>query len=117
MVSEQRIRDMKGKSIMGQEHDAEASTQGDSRRFPDECTRDINYDYSMLASRLEEEVACLASSASLEVWYIDSGASCHMTEIRECFSDYQEERMNFQITMGNKAKCTPVGRGTIVFQT
>jgi len=40
-----------------------------------------------------------------------------MTIIRECFSDYQEERMNFQITMGNKAKCTLVGRGTIVFQT
>jgi len=40
-----------------------------------------------------------------------------MTGIRECFSDYQEERMNFQITMGNKAKCTPIGRGTIAFQT
>ena len=25
--------------------------------------------------------------------------------------------MNFQITMGNKAKCTPVGIATIVFQT
>ena len=25
--------------------------------------------------------------------------------------------MNFQITLGNKAKCTLVGRGTIVFQT
>lgn len=25
--------------------------------------------------------------------------------------------MNFQITMGNKSKCTPIGRGTIVFQT
>ena len=46
-----------------------------------------------------------------------SGASWHMMGIRECFSDYQEERMNFQITMGNKARCTPVGKGTIVFQT
>ena len=25
--------------------------------------------------------------------------------------------MNFKITMGNKEKCTPIGRGTIVFQT
>ena len=25
--------------------------------------------------------------------------------------------MNFQVTMGNKEKCTPVGRGTVVFQT
>ena len=79
--------------------------------------RDKNYDYSMLASRLEEEVTCLASSASSKVWYIESGASWHMTGIRECFSDYQEERMNFQITMGNKAKCSPVGRGNVVFKT
>ena len=40
-----------------------------------------------------------------------------MTGIWECFFENQEERMNFQITMGNKAKCTPVGKGTIVFQT
>ena len=33
MVSEQVIRDRKGKSIMGRDHDAEASTSGDSRRF------------------------------------------------------------------------------------
>ena len=102
---------------MGKEHDAEASTQGDSCRFLEECTRDMNYDYSMLASRLEEEVACLERSASFEVWYMDSGASWHKTGIQECFSDCQEGRMNFQITMGNTTKCTPIGRGTIVFQT
>jgi len=70
----------------------------------------------MLASKLEEEVACVTSFASSEVWYIDNGSSWHMTGIRECFSDYQEERMNFQIIMGSKAKCTPIGKGTIVFQ-
>ena len=40
-----------------------------------------------------------------------------MTGVWECFSDYQEEQMSFKITMGNKAKCTPIGRGTVVFQT
>jgi len=95
MVSEQRFRDRKGKSIMGQDHDAEASTSRDSCRFSEDCTRDRNFDFSMLASRLEEEVACVASSASLGVWYIDSGASWHMKGIWECFLDYQEERMNF----------------------
>eukprot|EP00253_Pinus_taeda_P032414 PITA_32414 len=117
MVSEQRIRDRKGKPIMGQDHNAEASTSGDSCRFSKNCTRDKNSDFSMLASRLEEEVACVASSASSGVWYIDSGASWHMTGIWECFSDYQEERITFQITIGNEAKCTLVGKGTIVFQT
>ena len=71
----------------------------------------------MLASILEEEAACLASFASSEVWYKESEASWHMTRIQECFSYYQEERMSFQMTMGNKEKSTPVGRGTIVFQT
>lgn len=71
----------------------------------------------MLTLMLEEEVACMTSFASLEVWYIDNGGSWHMTGIQECFLDYQEEKMNFQITMGKKEKCTPVGRGTIVFQT
>ena len=39
-----------------------------------------------------------------------------MTGVREYFSSYKEEQMNFQITMGNSTKCTPVGRGAIVFQ-
>ena len=66
---------------------------------------------------MEEEFACVSRSASPEIWYIENGASAHMMGVRECFSNYQEEKMNFKITMGNKAKCTPVGRGTIVFQT
>lgn len=39
-----------------------------------------------------------------------------MTGVREYFLSYQEEQMDFQITMGNKTKCTPVGRGAIAFQ-
>ena len=77
----------------------------------------MDHNVSVLASRLEEEFACVSSSTSPEIWYIDSGAFAHMTGVRECFSSYQEEQMNFKITMGNKMKCTPIERGTIVFQT
>lgn len=69
-----------------------------------------------LSSRLEDEFVCLAGSASKGVWYIDSGASAHMTRVREYFSSYKVEQMDFQIIMGNRTKCTPVGRGTIDFQ-
>jgi len=117
MVLEGVIRDRKGKLVMGRDHDAEASTSGESHRFSKDCTRERDFNFSMLASRLEEEVACMTSAASSKVWYINNGASWHMTGIRECFSKYREEKMNFQITMGNKAKCSPVGKGTIVFQT
>ena len=85
MVSEEVIRDRKGKSIMGRDHDAKASMSRDWHRFSENGTRDSNFDFSMLASRLEE-VACVTRSASSEVWYIDCGASLHMTGIRECFS-------------------------------
>lgn len=54
---------------------------------------------------------------STDVWYIDNGASAHMTGVREHFSSYREEQMDFQITMGNRMKCTPLGRGTVAFQT
>ena len=77
-----------------------------------ENSRDQNI--SELASRLEEEFAYLSSSASVEDWYIDSGASAHMASEREYFSSYQEEQMNFQITMSNRTKCTPIGKGTII---
>ena len=40
-----------------------------------------------------------------------------MTRVREHLSSYQEEQMDFQITMGNITKCTLVGRGTVAYQT
>ena len=77
----------------------------------------MDHDVSVLASRLEEDFSCVSSTMSSDVWYIDGEASAHMMGVRDYFSDYQEERMNFKITMGNKAKCTPIGRGTVVVQT
>ena len=67
MVSEEVIRDRKGKLVMGRDHDAKASTSGGSRRFSEDCTRERDFDFSMLASRLEEEVVCMTSVASSEV--------------------------------------------------
>lgn len=77
----------------------------------------MDHDVSILESRLEEYFACISSTASSDVRYIESGASAHMTGVQVCFSNYQEEQMNFQITIGNKEKCTLVGRGTVFFQT
>ena len=87
MVSELRSGNKIRESAMSREHDDGATTQKDSCSSPrkEKRTKNMDHDYSVLASRLEEEVACLASSASSEVWYIDNGASLHMTGIRECF--------------------------------
>lgn len=72
---------------------------------------------SELSSRLEDEFVCLSGSTSSGIWYIGSGGSAYMTGVREYFFSYREEQMDFHITIGKKAKCTLVGRGTIEFQT
>ena len=110
----------KVESTSEQKSTVAATAQKGSRSSPGRersMTEQMDHDVSILASRLEEEFACVSSTASSDVWYIYSGASAHMTVVWECFSDYREEKMSFKITMGNKAKCTPIGRGTVVFQT
>lgn len=57
---------------------------------------------SNLSSRLEDKFACLSGSNSQGVCYIDSRASTYMTGVREYFSSYKEEQVDFQITMGNQ---------------
>ena len=92
-------------------------SQRDSRSPPEHAEMQREHDMKVLASKLEEDIACVSSTTPSGVWYIVSGAFAHMMGVQECFSSYQEEQMNFQITMGNKAKCTPIRRGTVTFQT
>jgi len=42
--------------------------------------------------------------------------SCHMTGVMEYFSSYKEEEMRFQIEVGNKARCTPIGKSIVTIQ-
>ena len=52
----------------------------------------MDHDVSVLASRLEEEFACVSSTSSSDVWYIDSGAFAHMMGVRECFLTTERSR-------------------------
>ena len=70
-----------------------------------------------LSSRMEDEfalIACMVSSTSQGVWYIDNGASFHMTRVREYFSSCKEKDIKIQISMGNMSKLNPVGKGTVL---
>ena len=55
-------------------------------------------DLDVLSSRLKKDDTCLASSTSAGIWYIDSGASTHMTGVREHFSSYSEAGTSVRIT-------------------
>jgi hypothetical protein len=46
-------------------------------------------------------IACMGSSASGSVWYLDSGASFHMTGDKESFINLEEKYLIMHIEMGN----------------
>jgi hypothetical protein len=60
-------------------------------------------------------ITCMASSASGSVWYLDSGASFHMTGDRESFIDLEEKDLRMHIEMGDNGRYSATGIGTITF--
>ena len=72
------------------------------------------------SARFEKEfslLACLSTSAlSTSVWYIDSGASSHMTGVREHFTYLTKSDLDLEVVLGDDTKVKAVGRGTVSFQ-
>ena len=57
-----------------------------------------------LASQFELDfslIACLASSAMGSMWYLDNGASFHMTGDKELFNYLEEKDLQMHIDMGD----------------
>jgi hypothetical protein len=50
------------------------------------------------------------------IWYIDSGASSHMTGVREDFSDLRDTKFRMEISLGDDTLVRVVGIGTVTFQ-
>ena len=49
------------------------------------------------------------------VWYLDSGASFHITGDKELFSDLEEKYLQMYIEMGDDGRYSVNGIGTITF--
>ena len=50
------------------------------------------------------------------MWYLDSGASFHMTGDKELFSDLEEKDLQMHIEMGDNGRYSATGIGTITFE-
>jgi len=50
------------------------------------------------------------------VWYLDSGASFHMTRNKEFFSDLEDKDIHMDIEMGDDGRYSVTDIGTINFQ-
>ena len=51
------------------------------------------------------------------VWYLDSGASFHMTGNKSLFSTLEEKDLKMHIKMGDDGKYHVSGEGTVVLQS
>jgi hypothetical protein len=60
-------------------------------------------------------IACMGSSASGSMWYLDSGASFHMTRDKESFIDLEEKGLRMHTEMGDDGRYSATGIGTITF--
>ena len=56
------------------------------------------------------------SASTTNTWYIDSGASSHMTGAREMFSELSQAGIDVEVVLGDDTLVRAVGRGTITFQ-
>ena len=72
-----------------------------------------------LASQFELDFtlfACMVSSMVGSGWFLDSGASFHMTGDKSLFSTLEEKDLQILIAMGNDEKYSVSGVGTVIFQ-
>eukprot|EP00253_Pinus_taeda_P030949 PITA_30949 len=65
-------------------------------------------DFSLIARMVSSSMGC--------VWYLDSGASFHMSGDKNLFSTLKEKDLEIWIEMGDDGKYCVSGRGTIMFQ-
>ena len=67
-----------------------------------------------LASQFELDftlIACVVTSVMGSVWYLDSGASFHMNENKELFSDLEDKDFQMHIEMGADRKYSVIVLG------
>eukprot|EP00253_Pinus_taeda_P036550 PITA_36550 len=72
-----------------------------------------------LASQFESDFtffACMVSPMMGSGWFLDSGASFHMTRNKSLFSTLEEKNLHILIVVGNDEKYSVSSVGTIIFQ-
>ena len=74
----------------------------------EEFNKNFNEDFCL--------IACMESTTWRNIWYIDSGASSHMTGQKRFFKDLQEGGTRIHIELGDDARYQEQGVGTVSFQ-
>ena len=57
----------------------------------------------------------LSASTTSSTWYIDSGASSHMTSDRDMFTEISKTNLELEVVLGDDTVVRAVGRGKVRF--
>ena len=76
---------------------------------------------NVFTSQFDREFSFIASLAtsvapSSHIWYVDGGASRHMTGAKDQFTHFSERRINLEVELGDERIVRAVGVGTVSFQ-
>ena len=77
------------------------------------------YEGKALASQFKLDftlIACMVSSMMGCGWFLDSGASFHMTDNKSLLSTLEENDLQMHIEMGNDERYSVSGVGMVAFQ-
>jgi hypothetical protein len=78
------------------------------RRKTQQAATTTKTQLSELATKFERDfslVSCISTSIiARSAWYLDSGASRHMTKVQELFKRLAEEESELHVELGNDAK-------------
>jgi hypothetical protein len=60
-------------------------------------------------------ICCTLVETTPSVWYIDSGASSHMTGVKEHFTDLRDTEVRMEIALGDYSSVRVAGIGIVTF--
>eukprot|EP00253_Pinus_taeda_P034156 PITA_34156 len=61
-------------------------------------------------------IVCMVSSMMGSVWYLESGASFHMTSNKELFNDLEEKYLHMHVEMGDDGNYSVTKLGTVTLR-
>ena len=61
-------------------------------------------------------IACMTNTVMGSVWYLDLGASFHMTGCKEFFSSLEEKDLQMHIELGDDRQYSTIGIGNVTFK-
>lgn len=91
-------------------------------KFPHKKARNMNVGGATgeaLASQFELDftlIACMTNTVMGSVWYLNNGASFHMTRNKYFFSDLEEKDLHMHINMGDDGRYNVTTIDTFTFQ-